>query len=409
MESQYFKTLPSWTYTSEHFFELEKKNLFLNNWQLICHISNIPNPGDYVTFDLFDERLMAVRNEKSEVNVFHNVCSHRATRLLEDEVGNCGKRIRCPYHAWSYDLSGNLKNVPHLEQFENLDLPKYGLKPVEMEVFQGFIFAKVIPNDIPSVAVQFEPYIDELALYRFEELEPLGRVTMRPRAVNWKQVADNYVDAMHIPVAHPGLSGLVGNSYGVEVSDNGGFIHKMWGDLSQTRKKILSNDLYKKYLPRVSHLPNEKQMHWVYFRLWPNLAFDIYPDQMDFMQFIPINASTTMIREIPFALKDERREMKVARYLNWRINREVNAEDTDLINWVQEGMQTSAFESGPLAKTEICLIDSAEKIRKAIHVARLDREPESEKITPLNYDLLLSPHQKSKVSLIHESTTRDLK
>ena len=175
MESQYFKTLPSWTYTSEHFFELEKKNLFLNNWQLICHISNIPNPGDYVTFDLFDERLMAVRNEKSEVNVFHNVCSHRATRLLEDEVGNCGKRIRCPYHAWSYDLSGNLKNVPHLEQFENLDLPKYGLKAVEMEVFQGFIFAKVIPNDIPSVAVQFEPYIDELALYRTERRQKRSR------------------------------------------------------------------------------------------------------------------------------------------------------------------------------------------------------------------------------------------
>ena len=409
MESQFFNTLPSWTYTSEQFFELEKKNLFLNNWQLICHASNIPETGDYVTFDLFNERLVAVRNEQSEVNVFHNVCSHRATRLLEGEVGNCGKRIRCPYHAWSYDLSGNLKNVPHLEQFEKLDLLKHGLRPVEMEIFQGFIFAKVIPNDIPSVADQFEPYIDELALYRFEELEPLGRVTMRPRAVNWKQVADNYVDAMHIPVAHPGLSGLVGNSYGIEVSDNGGFIHKMWCDLSQTRKNMLSNDLYKKYLPRVSHLPSEKQMHWVYFRLWPNLALDVYPDQMDFMQFIPINASTTMIREVPFALKDERREMKAARYLNWRINRDVNAEDTDLINWVQEGMDTSAFQSGPLAKTEICLIDSAEKIRKAIPVSRLDREPASEEIQKLNREFLSSSAQTNKISLIHPSPAGDLK
>ena len=156
-------------------------------------------------------------------------------------------------------------------------------------------------------------------------------------------------------------------------------------------------------------MPNEKQMHWVYYRLWPNLAFDVYPDQMDFMQFIPINASTTMIREVPFALKDERREMKVARYLNWRINRDVNAEDTDLINWVQEGMETSAFQSGPLAKTEICLIDSAEKIRKAIPVSRLDREPASEEIQKLNREFLSSSASTNKISLIHPSPAGDLK
>ena len=408
MRSQYFKTLPSWTYTSEQFFELEKKNIFLNNWQLICHVSNIPEPGDYVTFDLFNERLVAVRNEHSGVRVLHNVCSHRATRLLDDDTGNCGKRIRCPYHAWSYDLSGNLKHVPHLEQFDDLDLLKHGLKSVEMEIFQGFVFAKVIPNDVPSVAAQFEPYSEELALYQFEDLEPLGRVTMRPRPVNWKQVADNYVDAMHIPVAHPGLSDLVGDSYGIEVSKNGGFIHKMWGGLGKTRKNGLSNELYKKYLPRVDHLPIEKQMHWAYYRLWPNLAFDVYPDQVDFMQFIPISASTTIVREIPFALKDARREMKVARYLNWRINREVNAEDTRLINWVQQGMATSAFESGPLASSEVCLIDSAEKIRETIPVSKLDREPKKEQIQQINFGLLSSSDHKSEIDGFTRSATNDL-
>ena len=395
-----YETLPSWTYTSEAFFELEKKNLFLNNWQLVCHISNIPNPGDYFTFNIFNERIVAIRNEDSDINVFHNVCSHRATKLLDSSSGNCGKRISCPYHAWSYDLSGNLKTVPHLEQFKDLDLEKNSLKPIEMEIFQGFIFAKIIPNSVPSVAEQFEPYIDEIKPYKFEELEPLGRVTMRPRNVNWKQVADNYVDALHIPVAHPGLSGLVGNSYGVEVSNNDGFIHKMWGDLNKTRKNVISNDLYKKFLPKLEHLSEDKQMYWVYFRLWPNLAFDIYPDQMDFMQFIPINASTTMIREIPFALKDDRREMKAARYLNWRINRQVNAEDTELINWVQEGMETSGFESGALADSEVCLIDSAEKIRKAIPVATLHQEPDSKDILQINKDLFEEANKKTKVKKI---------
>ena len=116
------------------------------------------------------------------------------------------------------------------------------------------------------------------------------------------------------------------------------------------------------------------------------------------MQFIPINASTTMIREIPFGLKDDRREMKLARYLNWRINREVNAEDTNLIKWVQEGMLSSAFESGLLAKSEISLIDSAEKIRRAIPVSTLNQEPASEEIQGLNQGLVSSSEQSQKIN-----------
>ena len=253
--------------------------------------------------------------------------------------------------------------------------------------------AKVLSSDVTPVSEQFKPYFAEIEPYRFADLEPLGRVTLRTRKVNWKQIADNYVDAIHISVAHAGLSNLVGGSYDLEVSGNGGFVHRMSADLTASRKSMLSNVLYKKYLPRVSHLRTDRQWRWTYYRLWPNLAFDVYPDQMDFMQFIPISASSTMIREIPFALKDDRREMKLARYLNWRINREVNSEDTKLIKWVQEGMQTSAFQSGPLAKSEICLIDSAEKIRRAIPVSILDQEPASEEIHGLNQELASSTKQ----------------
>ena len=79
---------------------------------------------------------------------------------------------------------------------------------------------------------------------------------------------------------------------------------------------------------------------WLYYKLFPNVAFDIYPDQVDFMQFLPVSATETVIREISYALPDDRREMKAARYLNWRINRRVNAEDTELITRVQLGMQS---------------------------------------------------------------------
>ena len=383
------KSLPAWTYTSNEFFELEKNSLFLCNWQLICHTSNIPNIGDYFTLNIFHERILVIKGNDNVIRAFHNVCSHRATKLIDKNSGNCKKRISCPYHAWGYDLQGNLIKVPHQDEFKELDKSKHGLKPIEMEIFQGFIFVRLISTDGPSVANQFSPYLEEIKPYRFEELEPLGRVTMRHRLVNWKQIADNYVDAFHIPVAHAGLSALVGKSYGLEVSPNDGLIHKMWGDGRKIRKNNLSNKLYDKFIPKIEHLDEDKQRLWLYYRMWPNLAFDVYPEQMDFMQFIPLNSTTTMIREIPYALPDPRREMKIARYLNWRINRQVNKEDTKLINLVQEGMSTSGFVTGPLAESEICLIDSANKIRKYIPVSNIDEKPNEKSISKINSDLLI--------------------
>ena len=371
-----YKSLPGWTYTSEAFFELEKTELILKNWQLVCHISNIPKAGDYFTFEIFNERVFVIRGEDKNVRAFHNFCSHRGTKLIDETSGTCKGKITCPYHAWGYDFNGNLIKVPYENQFIDFNKNEHKLKSVEMEIFQGFIFVKLIESDVPTVNSQFAPYLDEISQYKLNEMEPLGRITMRPRNVNWKQIADNYVDALHIPVAHPGLSGLVGKSYGVEVSPNNGYIHKMWGDGKNSRENNLSNKLYDKYLPYMDHLPKNKQRYWVYFRLWPNLAFDIYPEQMDFMQFIPIDAKTTMIREIAYALSDDRRETKAAQYLNWRINRQVNNEDTKLINLVQEGMNTNYFKSGPLASSEVCLIDSANKIRETIPLSSQETEPE---------------------------------
>ena len=123
------------------------------------------------------------------------------------------------------------------------------------------------------------------------------------------------------------------------------------------------------------HLPPERQRLWVYFKLWPNVAFDIYPDQIDFMQFLPVSPTSTLIREINYAIPDDRREMKAARYLNWRINRRVNAEDTALITRVQLGMQSASFIAGPLGKSEVCLRSFARKLRRLIPETRLDSPP----------------------------------
>ena len=110
----------------------------------------------------------------------------------------------------------------------------------------------------------------------------------------------------------------------------------MEGELEDEPSANPSERAYQALLPRVDHLPASHQRKWLYYKLFPCVAFDIYPDQVDFMQWLPVSA-TSVIREISYALPDERREMKAARKLNWRINRRVNAEDTELITRVQRG------------------------------------------------------------------------
>jgi phenylpropionate dioxygenase-like ring-hydroxylating dioxygenase large terminal subunit len=363
-------SLPAWIYHDPDFFELERRAVFRSAWQLVCHVSDIPHAGDYHTLDFLGESVVSLRTEEGGVRSFHNVCRHRAARLLDGPRGHCGRRIVCPYHAWTYACDGRLLGVSRRD-FPDIDPAAHGLVALEQEIFMGFIFVRLAPGPA-SVREMAGPYIEELGAYRMEELVPQGRVTLRPRAVNWKNVADNYSDGLHIPVAHPGLSRLLGDSYRVEA---GVWMDKMWGVLRDAPSSNWSERLYQRLLPPVAHLPQERQRLWTYFKLWPNVAFDIYPDQIDFMQWLPVSPTQTLIREIAYVHADSRREMRAARYLNWRINRQVNREDTDLIGRVQAGMQSDSYSVGPLGRDEVCLRSFARRMRNLLPECRHARKP----------------------------------
>jgi phenylpropionate dioxygenase-like ring-hydroxylating dioxygenase large terminal subunit len=364
-------SLPGWIYHDAEFMAAERERVFRASWQILCHVNDIPNPGDYHTLDFLGEPLVAVRGLDGRVNAFYNVCRHRAARLLDGTHGRCPGRIVCPYHAWGYDLDGRLTAVPLRKEFEDFSPERYGLKPVETEIYRGFIFVRLQPG-LPGVADMLAPYADEIAAYRLEELQPLGRETLRTRWVNWKNVTDNYSDGMHINVAHPGLSRLFGQSYAIEAQP---WVDRMSGHLRDAPSSQRSERMYQAVLPRAPHLPDDRQRLWVYFKLWPNVAFDIYPDQVDFMQMIPVSPTETLIREIAYAHPDGRREMKTARYLNWRINRQVSAEDNALIERVQAGMGSRSFSPGPLGRNEVALRSFARRMRQLIPESRLEYAP----------------------------------
>jgi len=98
--------LAPWTYESQAFLDIEIDTLFKPNWMWVGHECDIPNAGDYLTFEAFNERVLIVRSKSGEVNAFHNVCRHRGGRLVIDDAGTCEHALVCPFHGWSYSFDG---------------------------------------------------------------------------------------------------------------------------------------------------------------------------------------------------------------------------------------------------------------------------------------------------------------
>lgn len=370
-------SLPRWIYTDPEFFAAEMDRVIRPSWQIVCHVNEIANPGDYRTLEFLGENVVVIRGDDGQVRAFNNVCRHRAMRLVEGPAG-CAKKLVCPYHAWTYETDGRLTGVPMKSEYPALILADHGLHPVALEVWQGFVFVRLEDAGFPSVAEMMGQFDAEVAPYRFADLQPMGDVRLRPRDVNWKNVGDNYSDNLHIPVAHDGLNRLVGKSYRIEAH---GWADRLYGDVVRNEKQNFWERFYRTNLPRVDHLPETAHGRWLYYKLWPNMAFDIYADQIDFMQWLPLTPTTCLLREVAYCLPDhftpdgQQRQMKLARYANWRINRVVNAEDTWLIGQVQQGMASRSYTTGPLATSEVCLRSFARKIRAILPQARFPQPP----------------------------------
>lgn len=365
-------SLPAWLYSDPEYFAVEMDRVLRPSWQVVCHISDVPDPGDYHVLDFIGESAIVIRGDDGAVRAFANVCRHRASRLVDGPSG-CAKKLVCPYHAWTYGNDGRLTGVPMKNDYPGLDLAAHGLAPIDIDIWRGFIFIR-LTGDGPRVAEMMGCYDAEVAPYRFEDMRAIGRVTLRPRTVNWKNIADNYSDGLHIPVAHPGLTRLFGrDGYCIEAA---AYVDKMWGNVVDRPSSNISERAYQAFLPHMPHLPAHRQRLWLYYKLWPNFAFEIYPDQIDFMQFLPLSPTTTLIREISYRLPDDdRRETRAAQYLNWRINRQVNREDTQIIERVQQGMASPSYTVGPLGESEVCLANFARKLRHLIPEAALPEPP----------------------------------
>jgi phenylpropionate dioxygenase-like ring-hydroxylating dioxygenase large terminal subunit/AcrR family transcriptional regulator len=365
-------TLPAWVYHSEEFHALEREHVFVPSWQVVCHVSELPETGDYVTFEFFGRRGFIVRGADGALRAFHNVCRHRAHEVVQGERGRCAKFLTCRYHGWTYHLDGRNRSVSAPDTFPKFDRSQFGLEPIELEVWLGMVFVRFQSGE-PSVADRMAPHHRELSHYRMDEMVPLDETWTHELAIDWKNVVENYVEDYHFPIGHPGLSALMEPQYDREVFPAGTMrlSHRM-------REKPLRNwsaERYARFLPVIEHLPEDMRRRWTYFGLFPNVFFDIYPEWLDYFHVLPLGPGRTLIRARSFGFKDDRREMRAARFLCARLNARVQREDEVLTRSVQRGLESGAYTQGVLSGKEVVLAGFQDWLRECLPVARLVEAP----------------------------------
>lgn len=348
-EGDLAQTLPASAYRDEDYFAEEMERIHLPGWQIVCHLSDLPNAGDYYSFKGLGKSAFVVRQDDGSVAAFHNVCPHRAHTLVEGK-GSCDALIRCPYHAWGFDLRGNLKAIAAKKAFPPFDSGAFGLKPVECETFMGFVFVRFVGGGA-SVKDRFDPHLEELSHYNFEDMVPIYSAIEETVDANWKNVWDNYLEDYHFPTGHPGLFGLMGMKYDRQPDETSRTIrlsHEM-----RAEPVGWANQHYARLLPDQAHLPDHMRRRWSYFMLYPGIAFDVYPDMVDFFQVLPVAPGRSLLRFAAYGLPTAGdRQMEVVRKLNIRINSQVGAEDSQLIESVQRGLSTGSYHTGLLGEKE---------------------------------------------------------
>ncbi|CAN5173013.1 aromatic ring-hydroxylating dioxygenase subunit alpha [soil metagenome] len=378
--------LAPWTYFNEELFEIEQEELFRKHWQLACHVSDVPNAGDWCGFDIVGERAIVVRGKDNVVRAFHNVCRHRGSRVVAGERGNCKSAMVCPFHGWSYNLDGTLRAVPKAKTFPKLDPATHGLVPLEHEIWNGFVFVRFKPGPQPSVAEIMMPHAEEARGYRLEEILPFAPQTREAMGVNWKAVRDVDNEGYHVPIAHPALHDLYGQQYRDERSIGG--VSRSEGRISGISQRHWSVKNYVKLRPQMAHLPEESRGRWVYFGMFPNLVIMLYPDLVGFYQEVPLGVGKTVQRMAYYRPPVDTREARAARYLAHRIDRMTGAEDTELIKWSWESMQSSGFSGVILSDLEAGVRDYHDYLRRTIPVVALDREPGNSQVKMINRTLI---------------------
>jgi len=201
-------SLPSSWYfdPAQHALELER--VWYRNWVYLCRSDSIADPGCYRTFTLGTQPVLLLRDETGTLRAFYNTCRHRGSLLCSAPAGRLtANAITCPYHAWSYRLTGELARIPSAGRPHHVPIGQTALYSIALREWQGFVYVN-LGDARRGFGDNFNANTDALAHWPLAQLAVGDRLTLRLHC-NWKVFWENYNECLHCPTVHPALSSLV--------------------------------------------------------------------------------------------------------------------------------------------------------------------------------------------------------
>ena len=367
-------TLPRAFYFSDEIYAREKEHIFFSEWFCAGREEQIPKPGDYLVLDVAGERIIVVRTKDGELRAHFNTCRHRGCQLVLHEraepnagsmagpLGTFPGAIRCPYHAWTYTLEGDLRTAPYLNEDESFHKEEFSLHAAGIQTWGGFFFLNLTPGKALArgydLAVQLGPIPERVKRYPLANLRTAQRMVYEVQA-NWKVILENYNECYHCAGVHPELCDIVPSfkkQGGGELDWDRGIPHKdgaftftFSGTTTRAPFAGLNDDekiRHKGELIYPNFMLSVAAEHAAAFTLWPRTPthttiacdFLFHPSEMAKADFDPSDA-------IDF----------------WDL---VNRQDWRICEGVQRGMQSKVFEFGYYAPMESMSLDIRNYIRE---------------------------------------------
>ena len=326
-------SLPGRYYFDPDIFEHEKQAIFNRSWQYVCHVSRVAESGGYCVRDVGDQSVVVLRDTGGELRAFHNVCQHRAHRLLEG-AGQLNATIVCPYHQWTYELSGALRHARHADEVADFNQTEICLSRVRAEVFCGFVFVNLDPQATPIM--QGREGLDREIRELSPEIENMKLAYERTisLAANWKNSVENYSECYHCPNQHPSLSqgSLDMESYQITVHpEYHSHASRGVGDATAYARSMDSDGAEREF------------GSWL---LWPNFALEVYPGgYLNVFHHLPVGPEKTVqLVEWYFPTEQPTPEQQdVIEFVDV-----VRNEDIPICENVQRGLHSLGYAQGRL-------------------------------------------------------------